>query len=211
MRWATPARNLSTLHSRTARRCEFYVHGMEGVTGAATITARPQALPPRPPPPSTCSRRGWNWCRCRIRPPRSRPTRRSTCGPESCNRELLLGLPGRAGRWARITVNVTHSNADVAQLVTTAGSADSRTVSIPARWIQFTDDGCNRWSRLHPVSGGTTTVSATATGFTLIRTEPVSSRRRLRVSRCSASRRTLALASDTDSSRLDSARHFTVG
>ena len=70
-------------------------------------------LSPRHPPPSTCSRRGWNWCRCRIRPPRSRPTRRSTCGPESCNR----GASSRPTRlWGGGTTGGRRSTSRIAMV-----------------------------------------------------------------------------------------------
>jgi hypothetical protein len=77
-----------------------------------------------------------------------------------------LGGPGA-------TVTVTHTNPAVAQLVTTAGAAQTRSVTIAAGSGNSPTSVVTGGVAFDPTNPGSTTVSASATGFDLLRTESV--------------------------------------
>jgi hypothetical protein len=66
---------------------------------------------------------------------------------------------------ASLTVTVSHTNTAVAQLVTTSGTGQSRTVTIAAGQSSSPGSVAAGGVAFDPLGGGTTTVSATATGF----------------------------------------------
>ena len=153
----------------------FYVHGMEGVTGAATITAT--ALGFTPSTPATVNVFA-PWMELVSVPDTT--TTLSADSPFYVRTGVVL--PGQSFFWAYqavraggpgLAVNVTHSNGDFADLVTTAGAADSRTVTVAPGTFNSPTTVASGGVAFHPVSAGSTTVSASATGFTLIRTEAV--------------------------------------
>ena len=153
----------------------FYVHGMEGVTGAATITATAPGFTASTPATVNVFA---PWMELV-----SVPDTTTTLSADSpFYVRTGVALPGQSFFWAYqavraggpgLAVNVTHSNGDFADLVTTAGAADSRTVTVAPGTFNSPTTVASGGVAFHPVSAGSTTVSASATGFTLIRTEAV--------------------------------------
>ena len=153
----------------------FYVHGMEGVTGAATVTATATGFTPATPATVNVLA---PWIELVSVPDTT--TTLSADSPFYVRTGVVL--TGGTSFWAfqavrvggpGLTVNVTHNTGAVADLVTTAGAADSRTVTLAPGAFNSPTTVATGGIAFNPVSGGTTTVSASATGFTLIRTELV--------------------------------------
>ena len=154
----------------------FYVHGMEGVTGAATITATAPGFTAATPATVNVFA---PWMELISVPDTT--TTLSADSPFYVRTGVVL--PGGTSFWALqavraggpgLSVNVTHSNGAIADLVTTAGAADSRAVTLAPGTFNSPTTVTSGGVAFHPVSAGSTTVSASATGFTLIRTEAVS-------------------------------------
>jgi uncharacterized repeat protein (TIGR01451 family) len=83
--------------------------------------------------------------------------------PNANNTNLATTQNPRAG--SSLTATVTNSAALVAQLVTTAGAAQARTVTIPAGQSFSPTSLATGGVAFDPIGGGTTTVSAEIPGF----------------------------------------------
>ena len=153
----------------------FYVHGMEGVTGAATITA---SAPGFTTSPTGTVNVLAPWLELVSVPDTT--TTLSADSPFYVRTGVVL--TGGTSFWAfqaprpggsGVSVNVTHTNTAVAQLVTTAGAAQTRTVNIAAGQFNSPTSVAAGGVAFDPIAAGTTIVSASATGYTAIRTETV--------------------------------------
>ena len=153
----------------------FYVDGVEGMVGGVTLTASA--------PGFTDDTGTINVLRPAIELV-SLPDTTTTLSP-STPFYVRTGvvLTGGTSIWAfqaprpgggGLTVSVTHSNPAVAQLVTTAGAGQTRTVSIAAGAFNSPTSVAAGGVAFDPVNPGTTIVSASASGFDLVRTESVS-------------------------------------
>jgi uncharacterized repeat protein (TIGR01451 family) len=143
----------------------YYLQGVEGAAGTVTITASA--------PGFTAGSGTLNIVQPAIRIESLSTSTTSlsvdqpffvrTGPPVAGNSNLAQLQAVRAG--GGVTVTVTNSNASVAQLTTTAGSGQTRTVSIGPNQFNSPSSVVGGGVAFDPIAGGSTTVSATATGF----------------------------------------------
>ena len=143
----------------------YYIHGMEGATGDATITASAPgfvdqtgivhvvqpALQIESLPASTASTAASHAFHVRVGL------------PDATNNFVSLAQAARAG--ISLTVTITNSDASVAQLVTLAGGAQSRSITVPTGQSNSPTTVAAGGIEFDPLSAGTTTVSASIPGF----------------------------------------------
>ena len=143
----------------------YYIHGMEGAIGDATITASAPgfvnqtgivhvvqpAFQIESLPASTASTAASDAFHVRVGL------------PDASNNFVALAQAARAG--TSLTVTITNSDASVAQLVTLAGGAQSRSITVAAGQSSSPSTVGAGGIEFDPLSAGTTTVSASIPGF----------------------------------------------
>ena len=145
----------------------FYVQGMEGVTGTATISLTAGSITPGPD------------ATVRVVQPAARidnlPATTTSLSADSAF-WVRIGIPNatnttlndlqevRAGGSA-VVVTLTNNNATVAQLKTTGGTAQTRTVTIPVGQSISPTSVAAGGVAFDPIGGGTTTVTVSSPGY----------------------------------------------
>jgi hypothetical protein len=144
----------------------FVVHGLENATGSATITASAPgftngtglatvaqpALRLSGLPATTTALSANTGFRVQVGLPNAGATDLASV------QQVRAGSPG-------LTATLDNSDAAVAQLTTTAGSAQTRTVAIAAGQFSSPSSLATGGVQFDPLAAGTTQVSGTASGF----------------------------------------------
>ena len=128
----------------------YYIHGVEGAQGTVTLTATA---------PGFTQAQGTATVGESALQLQSVPGSTTTLSPDTPfygehRRAERVGQiarfqPVRAGR-RELTVTVSHTNPAVAQLVTTGGAGQTRTVTIVAGQVEFADSVADRGRGLRP-------------------------------------------------------------
>jgi uncharacterized repeat protein (TIGR01451 family) len=152
----------------------YAIHGMEDARGAVVVTASAPGftdgqgtvnvvqpglqLAGVPPSATTLS---------------ANTTFYAYVGPADATGVYLTQVQAVRAGGAGLTVTMTHTNPAVAQLTTSAGSGQTRTVVVPPGQ-SFTPTSVDTGGiEFDPLGGGTTTVSASASGFLSLGTQAV--------------------------------------
>ena len=143
----------------------YYIHGVEGARGTVTLTATAPGFT-QTQGTATVAEPGLQLGVV--------PGTTTTLTPDSPF-YISLGVLNPAGNIAafqqlragapNLTITVSHTNIAVAQLTTTAGSGQTRTVTIAAGQTNSPTSVPNGGVAFDPIGAGSTTVNATATGF----------------------------------------------
>jgi uncharacterized repeat protein (TIGR01451 family) len=143
----------------------YYIHGVEGGRGTVTLTAIAPGFT-QTQGTATVAESGLQLGGV--------PGTTTTLTPDSPF-YVSLGVLNSAGNIAafqqlragapNLTITVSHTNTAVAQLTTTAGSGQTRTVTIAAGQTNSPTSVPNGGVAFDPIGAGSTTVNATATGF----------------------------------------------
>ncbi len=143
----------------------YYIHGVEGARGTVTLTATAPGFTAGQATATVGE------STLRLTGP---PSTTTTLSPDSAF-TVQLGVLNSTGVFAAVqalragatavSVTITHTNPAVAQLVTTAGTGPTQTVSVAAGLSASPSTVAAGGIALDPIGGGTTTVSATAPGL----------------------------------------------
>jgi uncharacterized repeat protein (TIGR01451 family) len=143
----------------------YVIHGIEGARGAVVVTASA--------PGFTDAQGTVNVVQPGLQIGSLPPSVGST--DASVAFYVTVGLPAATGEYlvqhqnaragTSLTVTITNSASGVAQLVTLAGGAQSRTVILPAGQYYTPVSVATGGVEFDPLSGGSTTVSASIPGF----------------------------------------------
>ncbi|MEO5818683.1 MAG: Ig-like domain-containing protein [Gemmatimonadaceae bacterium] len=147
-----------------ASSASFYMHGNNGAAGTATLSATAPGYATETSTPITVASTAIDIV--------SLPTTTTTLTPDD-EFQLRIGVVDAAGPsiyqeqqvrpgGTPIVATVTNSNASAAQLTTTAGSAQSRSVSIVVGQSRSATTVAAGGIAFDPINAGTTTVTATA-------------------------------------------------
>jgi uncharacterized repeat protein (TIGR01451 family) len=143
----------------------YYIHGVEGARGTVTLTATAPGFT-QAQGTATVAESGLQLG--------GLPGTTTTLTPDTAFYVLLGALnsagsflafqPLRAGA-PSVTVTISHTNTDVAQLVTTGGTGQARTVIIAAGQGNSPTSVASGGVAFDPIAAGVTSVNATAPGF----------------------------------------------
>jgi hypothetical protein len=152
----------------------YYIQGLEGATGGVTITASA--------PGFTDDTGIGNVYRSTAELVSVPDSTTSLSASTSFFVRIGVVLPGSTSFWAyqevraggtALTATVTHSNPAVAQLVTTAGPAQTRTVTIVPGESNSPTSVAAGGIAFDPLTPGETVVSVSVPGLEVMRSEPV--------------------------------------